>query len=127
MYYSTKQIFYTSVLVVLLLMVVETSFSQDTESKDAVIMVTIYTKVKVEGMGCTACFDSLAERFGRQPNVKNVRKYYEKASITFSMPSIHAIDRERIKEMVHEVGLWVLDLEFTKVPIEVDPDVDKVF
>ena len=116
------------VLIFILFSIVSSnSFSQDVESKDDFIVITIYSKIKVAGMGCSECFDSLASRIKRTPYVNNVKKYYEQASITFSMPSDKYLSKKNIDKMVHKAGLLPLEIEVSKVEIEVEPDVDKVF
>ncbi len=111
----------------ILFMTYNNSFSQDTESKDAVTVITIYSKIKVEGMGCTSCFDSLAARIERTPYVSRMKKYYEQASITFCMPSDKSLNKNVVNKMVQSAGLLLKEIEFSKVEIEVEPDVDKVF
>jgi hypothetical protein len=101
--------------------------AQESECKDDIITITIYSKLKVAGMGCGSCFDSLAARIERTPYAFRVKRYYEQASITFSMPSNKALNKKQVQGMVQSAGLILIELEFSKVDFEVQPDVDKVF
>jgi copper chaperone CopZ len=103
------------------------AYAQDTECKDDQIQITIFTRLKVEGLGCTSCFDSLAAFLANHPGVRNLKKQYAKASITFSMPSLGALDRVSINKIVRHNGLIIIDLEFSKVPLEEVPELDIVF
>ncbi len=96
--------------------------AQDTESKDKPDIITIYVKMKVEGMSCLECSERLKKKLENTDNISNVKVYLQAQIAVFTMPSNKVLSEKEIRKLVIRAGFTLIWVKFDKEEFEKELD-----